>query len=119
VSLLRLRHALRTRIWLVPLLIPLLMLGFAVLTLAIDRANDYELVGQSLIGSPTSVQQLLSTAASSVLSLATVVVSLMLVVVSPAPDRHRWPAPSVPRSRTSGPLRRPTAAPPWTASSSC
>ena len=51
------------------------------MTLAIDRASDYKLVGQSVLGSPTAVQYILSTAASSVLSLATVVLSLTLVAV--------------------------------------
>lgn len=80
-SFFRLGHQLRTRIWLVPLLSLVALLGFAILTLAIDRANDYTLVSQSVTGSATSVQQLLSAAASSLLSLATVVLSVTLVAV--------------------------------------
>ena len=80
-SLLRLRHELRTSIWLVPLLCLFAFLALAVVTLAIDRANDFKLIGQNLLGSPTAVQQILATAASSVLSLATVVLSLTLVAV--------------------------------------
>jgi len=66
-----LRHFVRSALWLVPLLC---LLGFTVLavaTLAIDRAADFGLVSGSVTGSATSVQQLFSTAASSLLSLAT------------------------------------------------
>ena len=80
-SLFRLRHELRTSIWLVPLVCVFAFLALAVVTLAIDRASDFKLVGQSVLGSPTAVQQILATAASSVLSLATVVLSLTLVAV--------------------------------------
>ena len=80
-TLFRLRHDLRTTIWLVPLLFLFGFLALAIVTLAIDRGNDYKLIGESLLGSPSAVQQILSTAASSVLSLATVVLSLTLVAV--------------------------------------
>ena len=80
-NLFRLRHELRTTIWLVPLLFLIGFLALAIGTLAIDRASDFKLIGQSLLGSPSAVQLMLSTAASSVLSLATVVLSLTLVAV--------------------------------------
>jgi len=80
-NLFRLRHDVRTAIWLVPLLCLFAFLALAIVTLSIDRANDFKLIGQSLLGSPTAVQQILSTAASSLLSLATVVLSLTLVAV--------------------------------------
>ena len=80
-NLFRLRHDLRTTIWLVPLVCLFAFLALAIVTLSIDRASDFELIGQSLLGSPTAVQQILSTAASSLLSLATVVISLTLVAV--------------------------------------
>jgi uncharacterized membrane protein len=80
-SLFRLRHALRARIWLVPTVVLIAFLGFAPATLAIDRANGDTLVGHSVTGSAGAVQQLLSTAATALLSLTTVVLSLMLVVV--------------------------------------
>lgn len=57
----RLRQRLRTSIWLVP---PLCLVGFlalAVATLAIDRASDFSLIGQGLLGSPTAVQMILAT----------------------------------------------------------
>jgi uncharacterized membrane protein len=77
----RIRHALRSAIWLVPLLCLLAFLVLAIATLAIDRATDFKLIGHNLLGSPTAVQQILSTGASSLLSLATVVLSLTLVAV--------------------------------------
>jgi uncharacterized membrane protein len=78
---LRLRHHLRTTIWLVPLVCVFASLALAIGTLAIDRANDFKLISQSVVGSPTAVQQILATAASALLSLATVVLSLTLVAV--------------------------------------
>jgi uncharacterized membrane protein len=80
-NLFRLRHELRTAIWLVPILCLFASLALAIVTLAIDRAGDFKLIGQSVLGSPAAVQQILSTAASSLLSLATVVLSLTLVAV--------------------------------------
>jgi uncharacterized membrane protein len=83
-SLLRLRHALQTRFWIVPLLSLEAFLGLAIVTLAIDRAHDYGLVSHTFTGTPASVQHLLSTAAGALLSLSTVVLSLMLVAVQVA-----------------------------------
>ena len=80
-NLFRLRHEVRTAIWLVPVLFVFGFLGLAIVTLAIDRASGFTLIGQSLLGSPTAVQQIVSTAAGSMLSLATVVLSLTLVAV--------------------------------------
>jgi uncharacterized membrane protein len=81
VYLFRLRHKLQTAIWVVPLACLFGFLALAIGTLAIDRATGYGLFGQSVLGSPGAVQQLLSTAAGSLLSLATVVLSLTLVAV--------------------------------------
>jgi uncharacterized membrane protein len=83
-SVLRLRHALQTRFWIVPLLSLAAFLGLAIVTLAIDRAHDYGLVSHTFTGTPASVQHLLSTAAGALLSLSTVVLSLMLVAVQVA-----------------------------------
>jgi uncharacterized membrane protein len=80
-NLFRLRHELRTAIWLVPLLFLFGFLALAIVTLGIDRASDFKLIGPSLVGSPTAAQQILTISASSVLSLATVVLSLTLVAV--------------------------------------
>jgi uncharacterized membrane protein len=84
VTLFRLRQELRSHIWFIPSLTLLAFLGLALGMIAIDRANDYALVSRSVIGTPTSVQHVLSTAASALLSLATVVVSLTLVAVQVA-----------------------------------
>src|SRR4051812_33794245 len=51
VASLHLRYALRTRIWLIPLLMLVTFVGAAVLTLAIDRSGNYGLVSQSVTGS--------------------------------------------------------------------
>jgi uncharacterized membrane protein len=52
--------------------------------LAIDRSADYDLIPQSVTGSATSLQQILGTAAGSLLTLVTVVLSLMLVPMAVA-----------------------------------
>jgi uncharacterized membrane protein len=72
---------LRTKLWVIPLLGLVAGVGLAIGTLAIDRAGDYKLVSQTLTGGPTAVQQLLSTTASSLVSLTSLVLSLTLVAV--------------------------------------
>jgi uncharacterized membrane protein len=69
------------RIWVLP---ALLVVAGAVAALGlseIDKAAGYDLVPQSVVGTATTAQQVLSLLAQSVLSLATVVLSLTLVAV--------------------------------------
>ena len=72
---------LRSSLWLVPVLCVLVgaMLSFA--TLAIDRANDYQLVPQSLVGGPDAALAILGTVATSMVSLTALVLTIVLVVV--------------------------------------
>jgi uncharacterized membrane protein len=77
----RLKHAARTRIWLIPLLGLLGGLGLAVVTIAVDRAHHFSLVSQAVTGTPTDVQTILSTAATALVTLTSVVLSLTLVAV--------------------------------------
>jgi uncharacterized membrane protein len=77
----RLKHHVRTRIWLIPLLGLLGGLGLAVLTIAIDRAHHYALVSHAVTGTPADVQTILSTAATALITLTSVVLSLTLVAV--------------------------------------
>src|SRR4051794_13694724 len=66
-------------------LIPLLCLLFGALlvsgTLAIDRASDYSLVPQSVTGTPTDAQTILSVFATAILSLTSLVLTVTLVAV--------------------------------------
>jgi uncharacterized membrane protein len=83
-SLFRLRHELRSMLWVIPLLCLIGSLVLAIATLAVDRANDYTLISRSVVGSATSVAQILSSAGTSLLTLATIVVTLTLVAVQVA-----------------------------------
>ena len=79
--LVRIRDRLRDSLWVVPLLGLLTGVALSFITVGIDRASDYSLVSQKVTGTPTDVQQILSTAASALLSLTSVVLSLTLVAV--------------------------------------
>jgi uncharacterized membrane protein len=81
VRLARAWDALRAKLWLIPLIGLVAGVGLAVGTVAIDRAGDYRLVSQTLTGGAGAVQQLLSTTASSLVSLTSLVLSLTLVAV--------------------------------------
>ena len=77
----RLKHQVRTRIWLIPFLGLLGGLGLAVVTIAVDRAHHFSLISQAVTGTPTDVQTILSTAATALVTLTSVVLSLTLVAV--------------------------------------
>jgi uncharacterized membrane protein len=77
----RFEHHVRTRLWLLPLACVLTGLGLAVGVLAIDKASGHNLVGQSVTGSPASVQTILTAAATALVTLTSVVLSLTLVAV--------------------------------------
>jgi uncharacterized membrane protein len=77
----KLKHQARSSIWLIPFLGLLGGLGLAVLTIAIDRAHHYGLVSHAVTGTPADVQTILSTAATALVTLTSVVLSLTLVAV--------------------------------------
>ena len=78
---LRLQRFVRTSMWLLP--IGCLVAGtlLAVATLAVDRATDYRLVPQSLTGTPSDAQTILSSFATALVSLTTLVLTVTLVAV--------------------------------------
>jgi uncharacterized membrane protein len=78
---LRLQHEISSLLWLVPLLCLLAGVALSFGTIAIDRAGDYEIVSQKVAGTPMDVQTILSTAASALVTLMSVVLSLTLVAV--------------------------------------
>jgi uncharacterized membrane protein len=80
-STMRLQRFVRTSLWLLP--IGCLAAGalVAVGTLAIDRATDYRLIPQSLTGTPSDAQTVLSSLASAMVSLTTLVLTVTLVAV--------------------------------------
>ncbi len=69
------------RLWLVPLTGLLAGLGLAIGTLAIDSASGYDLVSQTLTGTPTAASSLLSTIITSNITLLSVVLTVMTVAV--------------------------------------
>ncbi|MEA2472594.1 MAG: hypothetical protein QOE06_509 [Thermoleophilaceae bacterium] len=77
----RLAHVARTRLWLVPLICVLTGLGLAIALIAIDRASGYDIVSQRVTGSAAAVQTILTGAATALVTLTSVVLSLTLVAV--------------------------------------
>src|SRR3954470_16752367 len=75
----RLSRALRHGLWVIPLGCLLAGIALSFLTLAIDRAHDYELISQDVAGDATSSEIFLSTTAATILTLASLVLSLTLV----------------------------------------
>ena len=69
------------RLWLVPLTGLLAGLGLAIGVLALDRASGYDLVSQTLTGTPTTASSLLSTIITSDITLLSVVLTVMTVAV--------------------------------------
>jgi uncharacterized membrane protein len=80
-STLRLQRFVRSSLWLLPLGClaagVLLTLG----TLAVDRATAYRLVPQSLTGTPSDAQTILSSFATAMVSLTSLVLTVTLVAV--------------------------------------
>jgi uncharacterized membrane protein len=79
--LFRIDHEVRSRIWIVPLLCLFAGVGLAVVLLAIDSAHDHRLVSQSLTGKPGGVQTILTVAATALITLTSVVLTLTLVAI--------------------------------------
>lgn len=80
-SLYKLLTNVRSSLWLVPVLCVLLGAAVSFATIALDRANDYELVPRSLVGGPDAVLGILGTVATSMVSLTALVLTIVLVVV--------------------------------------
>src|SRR4030095_16890262 len=74
-------HALRTSLWLIPLLCVLAGVLIALGTLWLDRRSGYALVAQSVTGTPSDAQTTLSVFATGMLSLSSLVLTVTLVVV--------------------------------------
>src|SRR5512133_4050781 len=77
-------HAVRTSLWVVPLLCVLAGVLIAFGALWLDRQSGYTLVPQSVTGTPSDAQTTLSIVATGMLSLTSLVLTLTLVVVQVA-----------------------------------
>src|SRR5688500_4290124 len=77
----RFLQAVRTSLWLVPLLCVLAGVLIVLGTLWLDRRSGYSLVPQSVTGTPSDAQTTLSVFATGMVSLTTLVLTVTLVVV--------------------------------------
>jgi uncharacterized membrane protein len=77
----RLRHLAETRLWLLPLTCVLAGIGLAVALLSVDRSAGFHIVGTGVTGSAASVQTILTSASTALVTLTSVVLSLTLVAV--------------------------------------
>ena len=76
----RIRHALSRRLWVIPLLGILAGAGLSVVTVAIDQ-HVHALVTERLVGSASDASTILSTIATSVVTLTSIVLTITLVAV--------------------------------------
>jgi uncharacterized membrane protein len=74
-------HAVRTSLWVIPLLCVLAGVLIALGTLWLDRRSGYTLVPQSVTGTPSDAQTILSVFATAMASLTSLVLTVTLVVV--------------------------------------
>jgi uncharacterized membrane protein len=77
----RLRHTLRSSLWLIPLLCVLGGISLSLGAAAIDRYFDYALIPQVFTGNPNAAQTILNMIATSMVTLISVALTLTLVVV--------------------------------------
>jgi uncharacterized membrane protein len=77
----RIAHALAQRLWIIPSLGVLSGIVLSVVTVAIDRRNENELLSQSIVGNVTDAQSILTTIATAVVTLTSIVLTVTLVAV--------------------------------------
>jgi uncharacterized membrane protein len=77
----RIVHALAGRLWIIPSLGVVAGIGLSLLTVAIDRRNENGLLSQSIVGNATDAQSVLTTIATSVVTLTSMVLTVTLVAV--------------------------------------
>jgi uncharacterized membrane protein len=80
-SVLRLQRFVRSSMWLLPIGCMIAGVLLAVVALAVDSATGYRLVPHSLTGTPSDAQTILSSFASALVSLMTLVLTVTLVAV--------------------------------------
>jgi uncharacterized membrane protein len=81
VKLLRLFRHIRSSLWFVPVVCVLAGVLLSYGTIAIDRANGYDLIPEALTGGPDAALAILSTIAASMVSLTALVLTITMVVV--------------------------------------
>ncbi|USX53349.1 DUF2254 domain-containing protein [Lentzea sp. HUAS12] len=78
---LRTRHRLRGELWIVPLLCVLAAIALSTITVAIDRSIGDRMIPTSITGKPDAVSTILSTIASAMVTLTTLVLTITTVAV--------------------------------------
>jgi uncharacterized membrane protein len=77
----RIVHALAERLWIIPSLGLLAGIVLSLVTVAIDRRNEYGLLSQSIVGNAADAQSMLTTIATAVVTLTSMVLTVTLVAV--------------------------------------
>ena len=77
----RLAVSVGSSLWFVPVVCVLAGAAISFATITLDRAFDYQAIPQELVGRPTSANAILTTIAVSMVSLATLVLTITMVVV--------------------------------------
>ncbi len=77
----RLSRYIGSSLWFVPVVCVLAGAAISLGTIAVDRAFDYEAIPQDLVGGPDAATAILGTIASSMVSLAALVLTITMVVV--------------------------------------
>lgn len=77
----RIVHALAQRLWIIPSLGVLAGIGLSFLTVWIDRRNDNGLLSQAIVGNGTDAQSILTSIATAVVTLTSMVLTVTLVAV--------------------------------------
>src|SRR4026209_1185967 len=77
----RIVHALAQRLWVIPSLGVLRGIALSLVTVGIDRRNENGLLSQSVVGNGADPQAILTTIATAVLTLTSVVLTVTLVAV--------------------------------------
>jgi uncharacterized membrane protein len=80
----RIKHALSRQLWVIPVIGIVAGAGLSVVTVVIDR-HLASLVPQDLVGSPSDASTILSTIATSVVTVTSIVLTITLVAIS-----SRW-----------------------------
>src|SRR3954447_14282892 len=77
----RIVHALSQRLWIIPSLGVVAGVALSLVTVAIDRRNENGLLPQSIVGNGADAQSILTTIATSVVTLTSMVLTVTLVAV--------------------------------------
>jgi uncharacterized membrane protein len=77
----RIGHALAQRLWIIPSLGLVAGIVLSLVTVAIDRRNENGLLSQSIVGNGTDAQSILTTIATAVVTLTSIVLTVTLVAV--------------------------------------